>query len=472
MSKIFLPLKTAVILFLLSGIIVSANAQNIEGAWNGKLQVFGSSLRIVFHIKADGTGYSSTMDSPDQGAYGIPVEETIFRNDSILIELRSINGNYKGKVNFKEELISGVFSQNGMEFKMDLGREPLEKQEIIRPQNPEKTYPYHAEEVTFENKEQGVTLAGTLTFPEEGDNFTAVILITGSGPQNRDEEIVGHKPFLVIADHLTRNGIAVLRYDDRGTAQSTGTFAGSTSADFAKDALAAFNYLKTRKEINPEKIGFIGHSEGGLIAPMVASQNKEVAFIVMLAGPGVDGGEVLLLQQELMGRAMNEPEDILKDTKNLNTIIYKTMRKSKSLSDVEGDLKTALQDYLYANESQLMSDGMSVEEFIQNQIDAYNEPWMYHFIITDPADFISKVNCPVLALNGEKDLQVDADQNLTAIEKALDEGNSGSYTLRKLRGLNHLFQEAKTGSPMEYGEIEQTISPQVLEIMEKWINKQ
>ncbi|MCZ8215835.1 MAG: alpha/beta hydrolase, partial [Cyclobacteriaceae bacterium] len=268
-------------------------AQGINGQWNGLLKVQGTQLRVVFNIKQTENGLSATLDSPDQGAKGIPTTASSFENGVLKIAIANLTVEYEGTLG-SDNIIVGTFKQAGQTFPMNLSKEKVEKEKIVRPQEPAKPYPYYSEDVTFENKSAGISLAGTLTLPKKEGIFPVVILISGSGPQNRDEELMGHKPFLVLSDHLTKNGIAVLRYDDRGTALSKGDFKTATSADFATDVEAAMAYLKTRKEINKKKIGLIGHSEGGLIAPMVASRSKDVSFIVLLAGPGIPGDSILL----------------------------------------------------------------------------------------------------------------------------------------------------------------------------------
>jgi alpha-beta hydrolase superfamily lysophospholipase len=304
--------------------------------------------------------------------------------------------------------------------------------------------------------------------PESGNNFTAVILITGSGAQNRDEEILGHKPFLVIADYLTRNGIAVLRYDDRGTAQSTGNFATSTTADFAADAESAITYLKTRAEINPQKIGLIGHSEGGVIAPMVAARSNDVGFIVMLAGSGIRGDALLLLQSEHLGRASGVAEDILIKNRKLNSEIYnKIVNSEKAVSQQEiiGLMTTQKTELI-----ELGASETNIDEMIQVNAVIMTSPWMQYFLRYDPAPALERVKCPVLAVNGTKDLQVPATENLTTISDALKKGGNTNVTIKEYRGLNHLFQECTTGLPAEYGVIEQTFSPEVLKDLTEWIN--
>ena len=271
-----------IILFCLYYFTLSG--QDISGSWYGALKVQGTQLRLVFNISKTENGFISTMDSPDQGAKGIPTSFTSFENSNLKITLDLAKIEYVGTLG-KDNVIVGTFKQDGQSFLMNLSKEAIEKEKLVRPQEPTKPYPYYTEDITFENKKAGISLAGTLTLPNEDGVFPTVILISGSGPQNRDEELIGHKPFLVLSDFLTKNGIAVLRFDDRGTAKSNGDFKTATSADFATDVEAALAYLQTRKEINKDKIGLIGHSEGGLIAPIVASKSKEVAFVVLLAGP-------------------------------------------------------------------------------------------------------------------------------------------------------------------------------------------
>ncbi|HPT43483.1 MAG TPA: CocE/NonD family hydrolase, partial [Paludibacteraceae bacterium] len=254
-------------------------SQSPEGSWNGLLKVQGQQIRLVINIQQAENGYKATMDSPDQGAKGIPVDLVTFTNDTLKFEVKMIGVTYTGVLG-EDKVIKGTFAQMGMSLPLDLTTTKIEKEKVLRPQEPKAPFPYLSEDVKFINSIDGDTLAGTLTMPKKEGKYPVVVLISGSGAQNRDEELMGHKPFLVIADFLTRNGIAVLRYDDRGTAQSTGDFQKANSTGLANDAEAAVSYLLTRKEINKKKIGLAGHSEGGIIAPMVAARNRKVAFIV------------------------------------------------------------------------------------------------------------------------------------------------------------------------------------------------
>lgn len=347
-----------------------------------------------------------------------------------------------------------------------------EKPGVTKSQEPKLPYPYHSEEVTFRNSHYGITLSGTLTFPKEAGSFPAVILITGSGPQDRNEEILGHKPFLVIADYLTRHGFAVLRYDDRGIARSTGNFMTATSLDFASDAESAIAYLKSRKEINPEKIGLAGHSEGGLIAAIAASRSKEIGFVVSLAAPGAIGIDVMNLQAELIARAGGVDEVEIARFNQLNREITNIVLKSANTTVLRSNLTAYTKAHLQDYPKQMLPPGQTKEAFFKSQIDVMCTPWYQFLFKVNPALYFGKITCPVLALNGGKDLQVDAKQNLPAILKAVRDGGNSNVTIKELPNLNHLFQESKTGHPNEYAGIQETFSPLALTVLSEWMTAQ
>lgn len=449
----------------------TVQSQDITGQWNGALHIQGTSLRLVINITKTASGFSSTMDSPDQGAKGIPVTSTSFDNGTLKITVSNLQIEYEGVLD-KDSVITGTFKQGGQAFPLSLSRKTVEKVKLVRPQEPVQPYPYYSEDISFDNKKAGITLAGTLTLPKKEGQYPVVILISGSGPQNRDEALLGHKPFLILSDYLTKNGIAVLRYDDRGTAASTGNFKTATSADFATDAAAAIAYLKTRKEIDHKKIGLMGHSEGGLIAPMVASQSKDVAFIVLLAGPGIKGGDILLLQEYLIGKAAGAPEEDLKKNEALSKKAFALTYQSTNTEKLTTDLTALIVQALKENPSAEKPAGMSDEDFAALQVKQMTSPWMQYFIKYDPTPALEKTTCPVLALNGEKDLQVPPKENLAAIKAALTKAGNKKFTVKELPNLNHLFQECTTGSPDEYATIEQTFSPTALAEILKWINSQ
>jgi dienelactone hydrolase len=464
-------MKKIIPFIFIFGVLSTVFGQEISGTWNGILKVQGMQLSLVFNINNTDKGFSSTMDSPDQKAFGIPVTTTNFENSKLTIAIANAGIEYEG-VLVSDGNIIGTFKQSGQNFPMNLSKGKVEKEVIKRPQEPQKPYPYYTEEVVFENKSANINLAGTLSLPKKEGLFPAVILITGSGAQNRDEELLGHKPFLVIADYLTKNGIAVFRFDDRGTAMSKGDFNTATSLDFATDVEAALEFLQTRKEIDQKKIGLIGHSEGGIIAPMVANKSRSVSFIILLAGTGIPGDELLLLQQELIGRASGISEEDLKISKVANAEVFKIVKIATSSDQMKKDVTDYITKSIKSDSESKIPDGISESDFITMQVSQITSPWMQFFIKYNPSLALDKVKCPVLALNGDKDLQVPSKVNLDAINKALVKGGNKKVTIKELSNLNHLFQECKTGAPQEYSEIEQTFSPLVLSEILNWIQIQ
>ena len=461
-------MKTKILIISLILSSLCLKAQDVTGEWNGILKVGGMQLRLVFHVNKTDKGYSATMDSPDQGQKNIPMSKATFENKIITIEMAAARINYSGLL-IGNDSVNGTFSQAGQNFPMNLTRKAIQKQEVKRPQEPRKPYPYYSEDLTFENKKAGITLAGTLTLPKKEGKFPVVVLITGSGPQNRDEELLGHKPFLVIADYLTRNGIGVLRFDDRGCFASKGNFKTATTFDFATDVDAAVEYLKTRKEVDLKHIGLIGHSEGGIIAPIVAAGNNSVNFIVLMAGTGVSGGDIMLKQQKDIGITTGMSKEDIQLTKEINSEVFKIMALASDTAKLRSDLTLYIKSRIKDFPKKDIPKDMTEDELAKVQVDNLMNPWMLNFIRYNPAGMLEKVKCPVLALNGDKDLQVCSKINLPAIENALKKGGNKLYTIKELTGLNHLFQESKTGSPTEYAEIEQTISPLALETIANWI---
>lgn len=462
MKKIFLV--------LVSLFTISTFAQDITGEWFGLLKTPANQLSIVLKISKLDTGYSATLDSPDQGANGIQVTATNFGDNELRFSIAGAKIEYEGILG-KDKIIRGNFKQGIYTFPLDFSREKTEKEKLKRPQEPLKPYPYNSEDITFENKKEAVTLAGTFTFPKKMGTFPAVVLISGSGPQNRDEELLGHKPFLVLSDYLTRNGIAVLRFDDRGTGASKGDFKKATTQNFATDVEAAVNYLKTRKEINKTKIGLIGHSEGGIIAPIVATTSKDIHFIVLLAGTGIPGDQLLLLQQGLIKKASGINDDEVKLSQDFNQGLFEIVKNAANETALKIETEKYLREKLSAMPDSEKS-GMSDSDFIKSIENQLLMPWMQYFIKYDPQPVLEKIKIPVLALNGEKDLQVPPKENLEAIKNALAKGGNKKVTIKELPGLNHLFQQATTGAPSEYVTIEQTFSPIALEEIQKWINLQ
>lgn len=441
------------------------DAQNISGTWTGKLDLPTGQLTLVFHLKDSAGIQTGKMDSPDQHAFGIPVSKVAFNTPDLHIEVANGAIAYDGRV--ASDSVQGNFKQSGQVFPLVLRRSEIQNKKVNRPQEPKPPFPYRSEEVEFINhKANGIKLAGTLTLPEKKKNFPAVILISGSGPQDRDETIMEHKPFLVIADHLTRRGIAVLRFDDRGTAKSEGNFQDATSADFATDVDAAVQFLKGRKDISAGRVGLIGHSEGGMIAPMVAANDKTIGFIVLMAAPGYSGADILLMQANAIGKASGMTEEQLKTAGELNKRVYEYAMSPNKDSSAKQEIIKELMRYLPQNLKEKQKENMA-----NAQVEQLMSPWMQYFLKKDPTEDLKKVKCPVLALSGSKDLQVPAEKNILAIQKALKEGGNKNVTTKVFPDLNHLFQHADTGLPAEYHQIEETISPEALAYMAEWINK-
>lgn len=446
-------------------------SQSIEGDWNGALNISGVQLRLIFHIEQSENGLKGTMDSPDQGAKGLTLNTVSFENSILKLSMKQIGMEYQGTLS--GDSIIGKFSQMGTQLPLNLYRKTIEKTTLIRPQEPKGPYDYYVEEVTFENAKDSITLAGTLTLPSKTEKSPVVVLISGSGAQNRDEELFGHKPFLVIADYLTRNGIGVLRFDDRGTGASTSNKKSPTSADLANDVEAAVSYLMTKSQIDKKNIGLIGHSEGGLIAPMVAQRNKNVAFIILLAGPGLRGDKLLELQTMAVTKANGASDELIERMLKFNKGTYDLVLNSNDSEKLKIDLENYLQKAFKENPD--FTPGFSTEQlnsYIKVSVAQMTAPWMKFYIKYDPYPTLTKLKIPVLALNGAKDTQVAPKENLEAIRKAFDESGNKKLTAIELPNLNHLFQESTTGSPTEYPKIEQTFSPTALEQMNSWIHKQ
>jgi fermentation-respiration switch protein FrsA (DUF1100 family) len=436
-----------------------AKPSDIDGDWLGTLDTGMGKLRLVLHITNTEDGLTATMDSPDQGVNGIPVNSITRTGGEFKFDMKSIGGTYDGTIGADLGTISGTWAQMGKSWPLVL--KPLKNKselELKRPQNPVKPYPYREEEVSYSNPAAKIELAATLTIPPGKGPFPAVLLMVGSGPHDRDETLAGHKPFLVLADYLTRKGIVVLRADKRGVGKSTGDYSKAVMADFASDAEAGVAYLKTRAEVNPHKIGLVGHSEGGVEAPMAAVADPDVAFIVMMAGTGVRGDELLAEQVKLIETAGGKSQaDVDKDVATQREILA-LVEKDKDDAALEKDLRATMA-------------GKESDVQIDLQIKLVSSPWFRGLLDYDPAPTLSKVKCPVLAINGEKDLQVPPDMNLPPIRKALATGGNKNSEVDELPGLNHLFQTAKTGGIGEYSEIEETMSPVAMEKVASWILK-
>ena len=455
------------LIFCVGGMPMQSRADGNEDLWQGSLDVNGIKLHVVFHIvkTADGK-YSGTLDSPDQGAKGISMTVTTYNKETLNLDIAAVSGSFEGKVSKDGREAVGTWRQGTVELPLTLTKGG-KLAEAPRPQTPKAPFPYDTEDVTFDSK-PGVKLAGTLTLPQNrSGEVPTVLLISGSGPNTRNEPILNHQVFLVLADYLTRRGFGVLRYDKRGVGQSTGSFTEATSLDFADDAEAAIAYLKTRKEVAGKRIGLIGHSEGGLIAPLVAGRSKDVAFIVMMAGPGMNGEQILYRQGALITKAGGGTDEAIAAERKTQERMF-AIAKEKNPAVAKQQM-TALIDSLWAGYTDEERSKIKSKAPLYAQGSALTSPWMRYFLTYDPIPALQKVACPVLALNGSKDLQVPPKEDLSAIETALKTGGNTDYTIQELPGLNHLFQTCTTGAPSEYGDIEETMAPIVLKTIGDWI---
>ncbi|HVA48490.1 MAG TPA: alpha/beta hydrolase [Pirellulales bacterium] len=439
---------------------------SLAGVWQGIIKVQSIELRVVLRIVAEGDRYKATLDSPDQGAKGIPFDRITLEGDNVKLELKAIKASFDGKLTKDGQTIQGKWTQAGT---LPLDFKRLEKEpDYSRPQEPKKPYPYVEEEVTYKNDAAGITLAGTLTYLASDKPAPAALLISGSGPQDRNETVMGHKPFWILADYLTRRGIVVLRVDDRGVGGSTGNTMTSTTADMAADALAGVAYLKSRKEVDSREIGLLGHSEGGLVAPLAASLSDDVAFIVMLAGTGVAGEQILYRQAELIAKAQGADDAARAASRSTQERMIKAIKESADSAEAEKRVRDIAAEEL-AKSATGEEQGPAAKAAMEAQLKLGLSPWFRYFLTYDPQPALRKVKCPTLVLNGEKDLQVDPKQNLPPIAAALKDGGNPDFEVRELAGLNHLLQHCQTGSPSEYSKIDETLAPEALEIIGDWI---
>jgi hypothetical protein len=424
----------------------------LEGDWAGHIDAGAFKLRIMLHVHT-GDGHTvATMDSPDQNALGLPVTLSV-EAGHVRFAAAGAHGAFDGELAADGATLSGTWSGAATVLnRLAAGQTAAAP---LRPQTPVKPYPYREETVAYPGGAPDVRLAATLTLPTGKGPFPAVVLIAGSGPQARDEQVFGHALFLVLADHLTRQGIAVLRFDKRGIGQSTGDYASATSTDFAADVDAGVGWLRSQPEIDTGHIGLIGHSEGGIIAPMVAARDPGVAFIVMMAGPGVPGDQIIMAQARAIAAASGAPAATIDAGQAVQRRFLDAVMNAKDQTSAETAGRAVLKDA-----------GMP-DAAIDGQIKVAASPWYRFFLSYDPAPALRRLRIPVLALIGSKDLQVPADQNLPALRAALAAEPRAEVV--ELEGLNHLFQEAGTGAPSEYGTIEQTMSPDAMDRIARWI---
>lgn len=442
------------------------SARRFVGDWQGPLRVGGLALRLGFTFSADSAGgLTGVLTSIDQGGVKLPVAITV-RGDSIRAESAPARAVFAGHL-VAADSIDGAWSQSGQSFPLGL-RRVTQVTVARRPQEPKPPFPYRQEEVSF-GSAAGVRLAGTLTLPAGAGPFPAVVLVSGSGAQDRDEELLGHRPFAVLADHLTRRGIAVLRYDDRGVGRSTGRFVDATSADFADDARAAVLFLRGRSEVAPGKIGIVGHSEGGMIGPMVAVRTPEVGFLVLLAGPGIPGDSLLMMQARLIAQASGVPAATIERSGRAQARMFAAVRAGGDSAALRARLRRIGSEVISGLTEEERREAQITPAAMEANVQQVSTPWFRYFLTYDPRPTLRRVRVPVLALNGSLDLQVPPKEDLAAIAAALREGGNRDVRTIELPGLNHLFQTTTTGSPAEYATIEETMSPSALNAVSAWI---
>ncbi|MCE1164240.1 MAG: alpha/beta fold hydrolase [Bacteroidetes bacterium] len=467
-------MKKIIVLAIFFFVFSALRAQTVlEGDWSGALEIMGTPLDIITHFTNDNGNYSGKIDVPAQKKKGLSLSNISYNSPRVYFELDVPNGLAKFDGEFVNDSIKGVFSQAGYEgsFWLVKGiiKEPEEKKDEVV-----EDLPYKEEEVTYKNGD--ITIAGTLTIPSQPGKHPAVVMITGSGPQNRDEEVAGFKIFKFIADRLTRNGIAVLRCDDRGVGSTTGKSVEEyTSEDFAGDAIEGVKYLQSRKDINPAQIGLFGHSEGGLIAPMAASKFSDIAFIVCMAGPGATGAEIIKEQSKLIMKANYiKPEEINKDMLTLDKMLDAIVN-NKDLNDIKKTMKEErLKEYDKLPEvqrSRIKDKNEWAEAFVNSYMKSFTSTWMKFFLSYDPIPALEKVKCPVLLLFGETDLQVPPEQSEKPMLDALKKGGNKDYQSKIFIKANHLFQESDTGSPNDYPNLKKEFVGGFLDFVTAWISK-
>lgn len=445
-----------------------------NGKWVGSLNNVNS-FRMVFNISGDNNSLKATLDVPTQNAKDVPCKTIrVTKEDSVFITMPDINGSYAGKLTDVNK-ISGYWTQNGMSLVLNLARTEG-KVELNRPQTPMPPFSYYSDDVVFYNDTKSMYYGATITYPKDEAKHPALILISGSGPQNRDEELFDHRPFAVVADYLTKKGYVVLRVDDRGVGKTGGDRTNATSADYAKDVNDAIAYLKTRKEVDKKKIGLYGHSEGGMIAQMVAAENKDIAFIILMAAPGVKVTQLMTEQNVALMNNAGLSREVSDSYGKLYNDMVAGIVSSSSRTEASSRLYAAVDKWKAITDPEIVTlttgikDSASRVLFTETFLDAVWNKWMTYFLQYDPAPVLAKVQCKVLAINGDKDVQVISTSNLAGIKNALSKSKSKDYETVEVKGVNHLFQECKECTTSEYGVLEQTIKPEVLEIVAKWLD--
>jgi len=455
------------------------NAQDIAGSWLGTIPAGGTNLRLVFNISKTNAGYSSTFDSPDQKAFGIGCSKTTLAKDSLHIEIAAIGGFYNGLWDGKD-VLTGIYKQGGGQIPLNMKRITAEEKAGLsktpdRPQTPKPPFNYFTEDVEYDNADKSVHYGATFTRPNGSEKYPAVIIISGSGTQDRDGTIFGHKIYWVLADYLTKNGIAVLRVDDRGAGKSTlgPDIKSATSLTFSYDVEASLNYLETRGDVDKKHLGLIGHSEGGMIAPMVAARRKDVNFIVMWGASETGGAQINTEQNAHALKKAGVGDVAIQAFSDLNMQVLNLFASSATVEALDAKIPPVFDKWKAAQTPEtlkaLNASNISGTDLFKQYNGLYNMPWMRYFITYNSAADLSKVKCPVLAINGEKDTQVDAASNLKMIKETISKNGNKNVEVKPLPGLNHLLQTAKTGDVSEYEQLTESISPDAMKIIADWI---
>jgi pimeloyl-ACP methyl ester carboxylesterase len=479
-GKIF----TAAILIVL---FFTSEAQNIAGTWKGSLEVQGNQIPVVFHVKRDSTHqWIAAFDSPSQQAFNLSCSDVIVKNDSVIFMMAILNGKYAGILNRDQFQITGTGFQGGGSLPLTINKisDTATVLEHKRPQTPRPPFAYHSEEVIYSNADHSIQFGGTLTYPNPDSlkgssdlhTFPAVILITGSGQQDRDETLFGHKPFAVIADYLTKRDFVVLRVDDRGMGKTTGIFSEANSMDFAKDVEAGLNFLEQQPMVDKNKIGLIGHSEGGLIAPIVADERGEIKFIILLAGPGIPIIDLMEQQTEAVSISIGESPAKARANGQLMHIVWEELIKNEDSATTVQHIRMKIDSWSKTLDTVTLAkmksgNSNSIDKQITLAMAALNNRWYKYFMSFNPQPYLEKLNCKVLALNGSKDVQVIAATNLKGIQESLKKSKSPKYNVIEIPGLNHLFQTCIQCNPAEYNDLEESFSPAALDIMGNWLKE-
>lgn len=446
----------------------------LTGTWQGTIKISDVlGLRVALRVGQSKTGQlSATLESLDQGATNFKLDSISLRDGRLQFSIDRLGAEFLGVLDTGGTIAEGEWRQRGMFLPLTLTRSHGSGLKFLRPQAPQRPYPYREEEVAYESEAGGVSLAGTLTVPKDEGQPPALLLISGSGAQDRDGTLLGHKPFLVLADYLTRKGVAILRVDDRGIGGSTGNLANSTSINLAEDVLGGVRFLGARKDINAKKIGVLGHSEGGLVGALAAARCASIAFLVLMGAPGLPGEEILQMQRRLIHMRANTRRELINWEENLIDRLLTVLKTGVDDQEAKAAMGIIVQEEMGRFPEKERNDRGDVSRLLDAEVARMCTPWFRFFLSYDPRPTLVNVCCPVLAVTGAMDLQVPSKPNLMEIDQALRRGGNARVRVEELANLNHLFQTSEGETPSEYGEIQETIAPAALDLIGDWILEQ